>query len=111
MLFSVLKMARSVKLFAFGTPFQGQRGVWLPALARETRARVTKNDATRGRVNIVVLSKPCRTWIYMPAPGRPRIFGTWKSQTCAGGEDQKMDGARFSRLRNAIIPVIQTTML
>lgn len=52
-LLSVLKTARSVKLFEFGTPFQGQSDVWLPALVRETRERVAKNEATRGRVNIV----------------------------------------------------------
>lgn len=90
-LLSVLRIARSVKLFAFGTPFHGQSDVWFPVLARETRERVAKNEATRGKGNIVLC---CLTLSDLDLYARA-IFGR---------EDQKAGGARFSPLRNAKIP-------
>ena len=71
-LVSVLKTARRVKLFAFGTPFHGQSDVWRPT--GEARERVARNRAIKARANMVVLSESWPCWL-------PVNSGNCKRQT------------------------------
>src|SRR5260221_7130551 len=64
---SDLKVARSVKLLASGTPFHGQSEVWRST--GEAKARVARDKAIKARANMALQYR--RPWTTENGTGKP----------------------------------------